>query len=66
MSEHNLLEEHVNSDNALIKSMYSDLNSRIQEFENGNSRIERIKLKDATGSIIIVGAIILFLASVIL
>lgn len=65
MSENNLIQENINSDNALIKNMYSDLSNRIQEFENGDSRIERIKLKDATGSIIIVCAIVLFLVSVI-
>ena len=56
----------MNSQDPFIKSLYTDLHNRITDFEEANTRIEKIKLMDARGSCVIVGAIVLFLVTVIL
>lgn len=65
MNEQNFIQESIDSKDVFIKNLYTDLHDRIQEFEGESSRIERMRLVDAVGSLFIVGAIVIFLASVI-
>lgn len=65
MNKKSFIQENMNSHNPFIKNLYTDLHSRINDFEEANTRIEKMKLMDAGGSFVIVGAIVLFLISVI-
>jgi len=66
LSKKSFIQENMNSQDPFIKSLYTDLHNRITDFEEANTRIEKIKLMDARGSCVIVGAIVLFLVTVIL
>ncbi|WP_257352347.1 hypothetical protein [Pseudalkalibacillus decolorationis] len=66
MNKKSFIQENMDSKDVFIKKLYTDLHGRIQEFEKESSRIEKMKMADAGGSLFIVGAIVIFLAAVII
>ncbi len=65
MTPKNSIQENLNSKDDFIRSLYTDLHGRIQDFERGNARIEKMKLGDAKGTLFIVSAIVVYLLIVI-
>lgn len=65
MSKKDYIKENMESNDEFIKEMYTDLYSRIKNYDETESVVEKMKFTDATGSIVVVGIISLFLAYVI-
>ncbi len=55
----------MESNDPFIKGMYTDLHNRIQDYQESDSIVEKMKFSDAKGSIVIVGIIAAFLAYVL-
>ncbi|MFC5587919.1 hypothetical protein ACFPRA_03225 [Sporosarcina soli] len=65
MTQKNTIQENLDSQDDFIRNLYTDLDSRIQDFEKGSARIEKMKLGDAKGTLFIVSAIVVYLVVVI-
>lgn len=66
MSKKDHIQENMESNDPFIKGMYTDLHNRIKDYEETESVVAKMKFSDATGSIVIVGIIALFLAYVVI
>ncbi|OIK16680.1 hypothetical protein BIV60_03400 [Bacillus sp. MUM 116] len=66
MGNKDQIKENMKSNDPFIKGMYTDLYSRIKDYEETQSVIEKMKFSDAIGSIIVVGIIAVFLAYVVI
>ncbi|HWO98137.1 MAG TPA: hypothetical protein VNM45_17760 [Bacillus sp. (in: firmicutes)] len=62
MNKVNQFQQNLNSEDPFIKSLYSDLNERIYAYEQEDAvRVDKMKWKDATGSIFFMLLIIVYL-----
>ncbi|MET1179480.1 hypothetical protein ABG775_16255 [Peribacillus simplex] len=62
MSKENQFQQNINSEDPFIKNLYSDLNERINAYEQEDAvKIDKMKWKDATGSIFLMILIIFYL-----
>ena len=62
MNKVNQFQQNLNSEDPFIKSLYSDLNERIDAYEQEDAvRVDKMKWKDATGSIFFMLLIIIYL-----
>ncbi|MFE4811897.1 hypothetical protein ACFQ9Y_12120 [Peribacillus simplex] len=62
MNKENQFQQNINSEDPFIKNLYSDLNERINAYEQEDAvKIDKMKWKDATGSIILMILIISYL-----
>jgi len=66
LSKKDYIKENMESNDDFIKGMYTDLYTRIDEYEQTESVVERIKFSDTIGSIVTVGIIALYLAYVMI
>ncbi|WP_338751847.1 hypothetical protein [Bacillus sp. FJAT-52991] len=66
MAEKNFIQRNMASQDAFVKSLYTDLYTRIQEYEEKGSDVEKMKLSHAGSELFIVGTIAVFLMMVIL
>lgn len=60
------IEKEMISDDPFVKTLYKDLEIRIQEYELQGSGIEKLKLSDLKAEIVMATAITAFLVSVII
>lgn len=61
-----LIQENMDSTDAFIKNLYTDLHVRIQEYEKDSSWIKKMTWANASGSLLIVTVITIFLVAVII
>ncbi|MBK5441827.1 hypothetical protein [Peribacillus sp. TH24] len=62
MNKENQFQQKINSEDPFIKNLYSDLNERINAYEQEDAvKIDKMKWKDATGSIFFMILIIVYL-----
>ncbi|MGE7905797.1 hypothetical protein ACQKNS_15480 [Peribacillus sp. NPDC094092] len=62
MNNENQFQQNINSEDPFIKNLYSDLNERINAYEQEDAvKIDKMKWKDATGSIFLMILIIFYL-----
>ncbi|MFF5395781.1 hypothetical protein ACFY5J_00080 [Peribacillus butanolivorans] len=62
MNKENQFQKNINSEDPFIKNLYSDLNERINAYEQEDTvKIDKMKWKDATGSIFFMILIIVYL-----
>ncbi|MFE4707562.1 hypothetical protein [Peribacillus simplex] len=62
MNKENQFQQNINSEDPFIKNLYSDLNERINAYEQEDAvKIDKMKWKDATGSIFLIILIIFYL-----
>ncbi len=62
MNKVNQFQQNIDSEDPFIKSLYSDLNERINAYEQKDAvKVDRMKWKDATGSIFFMLLIIIYL-----
>ncbi|QOS89823.1 hypothetical protein [Peribacillus sp. JNUCC41] len=62
MSKENQFQQNIDSEDPFIKNLYSDLNERINAYEQEDAvKIDKMKWKDATGSIFLMILIIFYL-----
>ncbi|KWW11119.1 MULTISPECIES: hypothetical protein [Peribacillus] len=66
MNKVNLFQQNIHSENPFIKSLYSDLNERIDAYEQEDAvKVDKMKWRDATGSIFFMLLIIVYLVYVL-
>ncbi len=62
MNKVNQFQQNIDSEDPFIKSLYSDLNERINAYEQEDAmKVDKMKWKDATGSIFFILLIISYL-----
>ncbi|MEC0274817.1 hypothetical protein [Peribacillus frigoritolerans] len=62
LNKENQFRQNINSEDPFIKNLYSDLNERINAYEQEDAvKIEKMKWSDATGSIFFMILIIAYL-----
>lgn len=62
LNKENQFQQNINSEDPFIKNLYSDLNERINAYEQEDAvKIDKMKWKDATGSIFFMILIIVYL-----
>lgn len=62
LNKENQFQKNINSEDPFIKNLYSDLNERINAYEQEDTvKIDKMKWKDATGSIFFMILIIVYL-----
>lgn len=62
LNKENQFQRNINSEDPFIKNLYSDLNARINAYEQEDAvKIEKMKWSDATGSIFFMILIIAYL-----
>lgn len=62
MKEKSKYQQNLQSDNPFIRGMYEDLETRIQDYENSHhDKSEHARWKDASGVIVIMSLITIFL-----
>lgn len=57
----NFIEKNMKSNNALTRILYTDLKERIDDYEEGDAKVESIEFSDAVSSIVIVALFALYL-----
>ncbi|CAH0297498.1 hypothetical protein SRABI96_04478 [Peribacillus sp. Bi96] len=66
LNKENQFQQNINSEDPFIKSLYSDLNERIYAYEQEDAvKVDKMKWKDATGSIFFMILIIIYLVYVL-
>ncbi|MFE4073307.1 hypothetical protein [Peribacillus sp. YIM B13477] len=62
LNKENQFQQNINSEDPFIQNLYSDLNERINAYEQEDAvKIEKMKWSDATGSIFFMILIIAYL-----
>ncbi|PJN88568.1 hypothetical protein [Bacillus sp. mrc49] len=66
MNKVNQFQQNIQSEDPFIKSLYSDLNERIDAYEQEDAvKVDKMKWRDATGSIFFMLLIIVYLVYVL-
>ncbi|MGE6378463.1 hypothetical protein [Peribacillus muralis] len=66
MNKVNQFQENINSEDPFIKGLYSDLNERIDAYEQEEAvKIDKMRWKDAIGSIFFILMIIVYVVYVL-
>lgn len=64
--EKNFIEKNIESEDSLVRVLYSDLKERIKSYETAGSAVEKIKLFDTVVPVVVVGGFGLYLFSLIM